>query len=91
MSRIRKPGKSTSINWWGYLVAIGLVILTTWLKYLAQPTIIPADEPMPYLLAIVPAAIFFGYGPSILACILSVLAFDLGSGATPCSARRRTG
>jgi|GEM_PF-6163386 len=76
MSRIRKPGKSTSINWWGYLVAIGLVILTTWLKYLAQPTIIPADEPMPYLLAIVPAAIFFGYGPSILACILSVLAFD---------------
>jgi len=28
------------------------------------------------LLAIVPTAIFFGLGPSILVCILSVLAFD---------------
>jgi len=76
MSGIRKPGKSTSRNWWGYLVAIGSVILATWLKYLAQPAIIPADVPILYILAIVPTAIFFGSGPSILACILSLLAYD---------------
>ena len=64
------------IKWRGYLVAVGLVALATWLKYLAQPNIIAANIPILYILAIVPTAIFFGFGPSILVCILSVLAFD---------------
>jgi PAS domain S-box-containing protein len=60
----------------GYLVAVGAVALATWLKYLAQPKIIPADVPILYLLAIVPTAIFFGLGPSLTVCILSFLAYD---------------
>jgi len=68
--------KKTFLNWRGYLAAIGAVALATWLKYLAQPNIIPADVPILYLLAIVPTAIYFGLGPSILVCILSLLAFD---------------
>jgi PAS domain S-box-containing protein len=61
---------------WGYVASLGGVSLATWLKYLAQPTIIPADVPILYLLAIVPIAGFFGLGPSILTCLLSVVAFD---------------
>ena len=76
MRILRKASKHWSFNWWGYIVAIGLVALATWLKYLAQPTIIPADVPILYLLAIVPTAIFFGFGPAILVCVLSLLAYD---------------
>ncbi len=76
MSRIRELRKRMSLNWRGYLIAIGSVALATWLKYLAQPTIIPAEVPILYLLAIVPTAIFFGFGPSILVCILSLLAYN---------------
>jgi PAS domain S-box-containing protein len=76
VGRIRKPGGRLSLDWQGYVVAIGLVALATWLKYLAQPTIIPADVPILYMLAVVPTAIFFGFGPSILVCILSLWAYD---------------
>ena len=38
--------------------------------------IIPAIVPITYFLAIIPAAIFFGVGPSPLASILSFLAYD---------------
>ena len=60
----------------GYVVAVGSVALATWLKYLAQPRIIPTDVPILYLVAIVPIAIFFGLGPSLLVCLLSFLAYD---------------
>jgi K+-sensing histidine kinase KdpD len=76
VSRIRKLGKRLALSWRGYLVAIVLVALATWLKYLAQPSIIPSDVPILYLLAVVPTAIFFGLGPAILVCILSLLAYD---------------
>ncbi len=76
MSKIKQPGKRIFLNWWGYLVAFGSVALATWLKYLAQPSIIPADVPILYILAIVPTAVFFGFGPSFLVCILSILAYD---------------
>ena len=76
MKRINKLFQQIFLNWWGYLVAIGSVALATWLKYLAQPSIIPADVPILYILAIVPTAVFFGFGPSILVCILSLLAYD---------------
>jgi K+-sensing histidine kinase KdpD len=71
-----KPGKMSFPDWWGYPTAFALVALATWLKYLAEPKIIPADVPILYLLAIVPTAIFFGFGPSILVCLLSVIAYD---------------
>jgi diguanylate cyclase (GGDEF)-like protein len=76
MGKTGKLDKRVSFMWWGYLVAIGSVILATWLKYLAQPAIIPADVPILYILAIVPTAIFFGLGPSILVCILSLVVYD---------------
>ena len=63
-------------QWPGYLISIAAVALATALKYLAQPHIIPTDIPILYILAIVPTAIFFGLGPSILVCILSLLAYD---------------
>jgi K+-sensing histidine kinase KdpD len=72
----KKPGQGTFLNWQGYLIGIALVALATWLKYLAQPDIIPANVPILYIAAIVPTAIFFGLGPSILVCILSLIAYD---------------
>lgn len=62
--------------WWGYFLAIFAVAVATWLKYLAQPVIIPADVPILYFLAIIPTAIFFGFGPAILSCLLSIIAYD---------------
>ena len=64
------------LNWRGYLAAVGFVALATWLKYLAQPDIIPADVPILYILAIVPTALFFGLGPAVFVSILSLLAYD---------------
>jgi PAS domain S-box-containing protein len=71
-----KPAKKPFLNWRGYLLGIGLVALATWLKLLAQPKIIPADVPILYMVAIVPTAIFFGLGASLLVCILSLLSYD---------------
>lgn len=62
--------------WRGYLFAVILVVLSTWLKNLAQPDIIPANIPILYILSIVLTATFYGLGPSILCCILSLLAYD---------------
>jgi PAS domain S-box-containing protein len=74
---MRLFSKDMFLSWQGYLVAIGLVSLATWLKYLAQPDVIPADIPILYIVAILLTATFFGLGPSILACALSVLSYDL--------------
>jgi PAS domain S-box-containing protein len=76
MNNVEKIGTSILRRLPGYLVAVGAVALATWLKYLAQPKIIPADVPILYLLAIVPTAIFFGLGPSLTVCVLSFLAYD---------------
>jgi diguanylate cyclase (GGDEF)-like protein/PAS domain S-box-containing protein len=73
---IGKLSKQIFPNLRGYLLAIGLVALATWLKLLAQPSIIPADVAILYMLAIAPTTVFFGLGPSIVACILSLLAYD---------------
>jgi PAS domain S-box-containing protein len=62
--------------WGGYVFAIVMVVLATWLKQLAQPNILPADVPIFYILAIVLTSFFFRFGPSIVCCILSMLAFD---------------
>ena len=66
----------TARQWWGYLLAVVAVFIATWIKYIAQPNIIPTDVPITYILAIVPIAIFFGLGPSSLVCVLSLLAYD---------------
>ena len=71
----RKSNKAMFVHWPGYLFAVGTVVLATWLKYLAQPDIIPANIPILYILAIVLTATFFGLGPSIFCCFLSLAAF----------------
>ncbi len=76
MSILRKIGKFIYHHWFGYTFAVGVVALATWFKQLAQPDIIPANVPITYILAIVVTAFFFGLGPSILCCIISVIAFD---------------
>jgi PAS domain S-box-containing protein len=62
--------------WRGYLGSVILVALATWLKTIAEPNFIPADVPILYILSIVITATFFGPGPSILCCVLSVFAYD---------------
>ena len=76
MNKAEKRNTRIFYNLLGYLVTIASVALATWLKFLAQPTIIPADVPILYLLAIVPTAIFFGFGQALLVCVLSFLAYD---------------
>jgi PAS domain S-box-containing protein len=79
--RIRKGAfvkafKDSLVNWHGYLAAVVSVALATWLKVLAQPDIIAANVPILYMLSIVVTAFFFGFGPAILCCLLSAVAFD---------------
>lgn len=49
--------------------------MATWLKHLAEPDIIPANIPILYILAIVFTATFFGLGPAIVCCVLSLIAY----------------
>jgi two-component system sensor histidine kinase KdpD len=57
---------------WGALVAAGCTVLAA----LLQPLLDPLNLVMIYLLGVVLSAVRFGRGPSILATILSVAAFD---------------
>jgi two-component system sensor histidine kinase KdpD len=66
----------TSINWRGYLISLGLVITATLIGVLLLPFVHPANLIMIYLLCVVISAVYFGFGPSIVVCILGVLAFD---------------
>ncbi len=62
--------------WSRYLWAIFLVLVTTGIGALFQHGISPTNLVMVYLLAVVVAAAYLGRGPSILASLLSVVAFD---------------
>jgi PAS domain S-box-containing protein len=73
---IKQPSRAKFNLWGGYLITIGMVALATWLKYLAQPNVIPADVPIVYILAIVLTATFYGLGPSLLCCVLSLGAYS---------------
>jgi two-component system sensor histidine kinase KdpD len=53
-----------------------LVILATGVSALVNPLIAPTNLVMIYLLAVVVAAVFLGSGPSIMASILGIMAFD---------------
>jgi PAS domain S-box-containing protein len=62
--------------WRGYLFAAALVALATWLKYMSEPDIIPANVPILYILSIALIASFFGPWPSIFCCVISLFAWD---------------
>ena len=59
-----------------YLASIGLVAFFTGIVSPLFPFLAPTNLAMIYLVAVVLAAIFLGRGPSILASVFSVLAFD---------------
>jgi two-component system sensor histidine kinase KdpD len=63
--------------WRRYGQGLALVAAGTLLNELVCPYISTTDLVMIYLLVVVIAALYLGRGPSILASILSVLAFDL--------------
>ena len=74
---VNKPGKTRRLFLWQeYILAAGLVAMATWLKHLALPDIIPANVPILYILAIVVTATFFGLGPAVFCCVLSLAAWN---------------
>ncbi len=62
--------------WNRYWFSVGLVAIATLLGLPLHAVLEPANLVMIYLAAVVLAATFLGRGPSILASVLSVLAFD---------------
>jgi two-component system sensor histidine kinase KdpD len=64
------------INWRGYLISLGLVFAATLVSVLLQSYIHPVNLIMIYLLCVVIAAVYFGFGPSIVVSVFGVLAYD---------------
>jgi two-component system sensor histidine kinase KdpD len=64
------------VDWPGYAKAAGVVALCTAVAALMVPRFAPANLIMVYLLGVVLAASRLGRGPSIMASVLSVAAFD---------------
>ncbi len=65
-----------TVNWPGYVWAIGVIALCTALDAVLLPYVSLTILVMVYLLAVTLIAARYGAGPSVLASILSVLAFD---------------
>ncbi len=59
-----------------YLVSLGMVASATALGWLVRSGLEPANLVMLYLAVVVISAIYLGRGPSLLASIVGVLAFD---------------
>lgn len=72
----RTPHKRSYGLWWRYLEGLGLVVAATLIGEVTRPFLYPINLLMLYLLSVVLSAVYFGFGPSILVSVLSVLAFD---------------
>jgi two-component system sensor histidine kinase KdpD len=72
----RVPPGMPYIDWRAYLPAFFLIAAATLLGYAVQSFFSPTNIIMIYLLCVVVTAVFWGFGPSVLACILSVLLWD---------------
>ncbi|GFO54166.1 hypothetical protein GMSM_11730 [Geomonas sp. Red276] len=59
-----------------YLFAIALVAVTTVICEQARPYLSPVNMVMPYLLAVVLAAVFLGRLPAMITALFGVVAFD---------------
>ena len=68
-------GKLGQVAWQNYVYSIGLVALASILGRPFSPSFDHANLVMFYLLAEVLAAIYLGFGPSIVAALTSVIAF----------------
>ena len=67
---------SLSVRWQAYLQSIALVGIATLVNVPISRIISPVNLVMPYLAAVVIAAVYVGRGPATFAAILSVLSFD---------------
>ena len=70
------PSRLLHRRWDRYLKSALLVGLVTLFNFLIYSSLEPTNLVMFFLAAVVISAVFFGRGPSILASLLSVLAFD---------------
>jgi two-component system sensor histidine kinase KdpD len=64
------------IDWRAYLQPLLLIAAATLLGHAVHSFFSPANIIMIYLLCVVVTAVFWGWGPSIMVCILSVLLWD---------------
>jgi two-component system sensor histidine kinase KdpD len=71
-----QPAMGSTINWSFHARALGVVIICTLIAALMFPYFAPANLIMEYLVGIVIVAARYGRGPSIIASVLSVFAFD---------------
>ncbi|MDQ2994181.1 MAG: DUF4118 domain-containing protein [Pseudomonadota bacterium] len=72
-----KPERSKkTANWWAYGVSLATVSLATAIGYLIYPYVKPSNLIMIYLLGVTLVSRLGQMGPSILATVLSVIAFD---------------
>lgn len=65
-------------SWWGYLISFGMVLVVTLAGKLLEllPVFTPYNTAMLYILCVAISSAYLGFGPSIMASFLSVLAFD---------------
>jgi two-component system sensor histidine kinase KdpD len=73
---VPRPRRPRGTDWWGYGEAVGAVAVASGLAWLMMPFFQPANLIMTYLLGVVVVATRQSRGPSILASVLSVGAFD---------------
>lgn len=62
--------------YWRYLLAFGMVVITTLLGKLTHTRLEPVNLVMLYLGTTVAAAVYLGRGPALLTSLLGVLAYD---------------
>lgn len=68
------PGQSP--GWWGYLVAVSVVLIATVVCYPVREYISQVNIAMVYLLGVMTLATRGWRGPTVFASVLSMLAFD---------------
>jgi two-component system sensor histidine kinase KdpD len=76
VKRGRRKKAPSGPNWRGFLQGLGLVGLATLLGKLLPEFFAPANMIMVYVLCVVATAFLWGFGPSVLVSIVSVLVFD---------------
>jgi two-component system sensor histidine kinase KdpD len=73
---VPRPRRPQAMDWWGYAQAVSVVAVATGVAWLMFPFFQPANLIMTYLLGVIEVATRQSRGPSILASVLSVGAFD---------------
>jgi two-component system sensor histidine kinase KdpD len=73
---VPRPHRPRGTDWWGYAQAVSVVAVATVVAWFMFPLFQPANLIMTYLLGVIVVATHQSRGPSILASVLSVGAFD---------------